>query len=194
MGGVPDSVSDPAGCRRQKRAVCANWKKDGRCNISGWRRNRDPKVANLVNLRHMDRIMTSPGKLQYHLDRSQVRFIWGFPCLRALLVCMHEPESRQRGYFSTGQEWFSSPVKEHHSWVKALGISERGLQWPPREKLEVTAVFMCRPVIVLWTNCLHRYGFIATANPASLNGCHCMVRAKPTKAPPPLPPFHTQIS
>lgn len=77
-----------------------------------------------------------------------------------LLVCMHEAESRQRGYFSTGQEWFSSPVKEHHSWVKALGISERGLQWPPREKLEVTAVFMCRPVIVLWTNCLRRYGFI----------------------------------
>lgn len=26
---------------------------------------------------------------------------------------------------------------------------------------------------------------MATANPASLNGCHCMVRAKPTKAPPP---------
>lgn len=47
-----------------------------------------------------------------------------------LLVCMHEPESRQRGYFSTGQEWLSSPVKKYHSWVKTLSISERGLQWP----------------------------------------------------------------
>lgn len=137
VGGVSDSITHLVGYSKQRGelSVVIGTKMDD-VTVYAWVKTRkwNQKVTNLVNQRMMERIKMSAGQQQYHVDRSwfissSQEFCVSLCCAK-VLVYMHGAESTQRSYFSVGQEWLSSSVREHHNCVKTSSISEQGLQWP----------------------------------------------------------------